>query len=318
MSSKILWSANDPGGANAIFPVVEALKARGDEVAGVATGPALQFARARGLAVYDAPPFVPNLFLAGTSMGDSTDEKIFRTLGSTPSVYVMDAWGNYKGRFSKDGIDISYMPTKVCVVDEYSKQDAITEGVPESHIEVTGNPHFDHFADTITRAYEDKQLVVFVSQPVSQDVGGAYGFDEYAVLKDVIEVLPDECRLEIRLHPREQVGKYDAYVGGRISVGEGSLEEALSRAGFVVGMFSPVLLQAAIAGKPILSYQPHGVKDNLITNELGLTRKASSHDELEQALREYAAGTYKNPGDVSTVLPKGATARVVAVIDSLL
>lgn len=318
MSSKILWSANDPGGANAVIPVAQALVARGDTVAGVATGPALAIAKAKGLAVYDTPPFAPDLFLAGTSIGDSVDEGIFRTLGSTPTVYVMDFWGNYKSRFTKDGIDLNYLPTKVCVIDEQSKKDAMAEEIPEDRLEVTGNPHFDHFVDGITRTAEDKRLVVFASQPIIDDVGHAYGFDEYAALEDLIALLPQEHYVEIRLHPRDKAGKYDKYLGERVRIAGGTLEESLSRSGLVVGMTSAILFQAAAAGKLVLSYQPHGTMDNLVTNTLGLTHKASTREELAQALAEYVAGSYKNPGDVAALLPKGATERVIAVIDSLL
>ncbi len=320
MSSNILWSANDPGGANAIAPVIEALVARGDEVAGVATGPALDIAKTKGFAVFSEPPFVPDLFLAGTSMGDSVDEKIFRTLGSVPSVYVMDFWGNYRGRFSKDGVDINYLPTKVCVIDDWSKKDAIAEGVPQEHIEVTGNPYFDHFADTITRDHEDKNEIVFISQPIRADVGDAYGYDEFAALDDLvscIQTLP-QYRLVLRLHPREKSDKYNTYLSAQVSVTQGSLEEVLSRAGLVVGAFSPVLMQAAVAGKAVISHQPNSRVDNLITNELGLTHKTTTQEGLARAVARYVAGTYRNPGDVKSILPKGATERVIGVIDSLL
>src|SRR3989338_9378507 len=151
-SKRILWSANDPGGANAVVPVVEALVRRGDDVVGVVTGPALEIAQQKKLPVALESPWRPDLFLAGTSGAlDSVDKQLLRTLRDTPSVYVMDFWNNYRMRFTE------ILPTRLCVIDEQSKKDAIADGLSAESIVVTGNPHFDHFADKISKSGEDPQ-----------------------------------------------------------------------------------------------------------------------------------------------------------------
>ena len=311
---RIIWSANDPGGANAVVPVVEALLSRGDEVVGVVTGPALTVAQQKNLPHAPEPPWRPDVFLSGTSAAlDSVDKKLLGALQGVPSVYVMDFWNNYRARFAE------VLPTKLCVIDEESKRDAIADGIPPQSIKVTGNPHFDHFADRITRTREDLALVLFISQPIRADDGGKYGFDEFRALEDVIASLPAGYRLGLRLHPRDERRKFDAYLNERVFLTEGELEETLSRAGLVIGMFSPVLIQAAVAGKAVLSYEPGLVgEDPLPTNRLRLTRCAHSAEELRVALELYSFGTWSaSRVDIRSLWPSGATERVVQVVDSL-
>ena len=283
------------------MPVVEALVARGDEVGEHIANPAI--------------------FLAGTSVSpDSADKKFLESHPEVPSVYVLDFWGNYRMRFTVASGAL-LVPTVFCVIDESAKRGAIAEGIPADHIVVTGNPYFEHFADRVTRAHEEKGRVLFISQPIRADAGAAYGFDEYQALEDVkseIERL-DGLELAIQLHPRDDVHKFDHYLGTTTALSTDPLDHALSRAGLVVGMFSPVLIQAAAAGKPVLSYQPGGTRDPLPTNRLGLTRKASGREQLREALAEYAAGTYQSaPVRVGDLWPKGATERIVNVIDRLI
>ncbi|OGG73993.1 hypothetical protein A3A40_00570 [Candidatus Kaiserbacteria bacterium RIFCSPLOWO2_01_FULL_54_20] len=332
---RILWSANDPGGMNAIAPVIRALIARGDEVVGITTGPAVAIAAQNGIAVQDAsacPEEVlrgkveaarSQVFLAGSSVGDSIDKKIFRLIPQVPSVYVLDFWSNYRMRFSAGEEDLGYLPTAICVIDELARREMLAAGFDGRRLHVTGNPHTEHFTEGITHDRENADEIVFISQPVREVDGEKYGFDEYLVLEHLaraVQKMPEPFYLHIRLHPKDEPHKFDGHLGGRISMfTASSLEESLSTAGLVVGMFSPVLIQAAAAGKQVLSYEP-GLKgeDPLATNRLGLTKKLATETELEDALRAYAAGEPPPATlDVSVLWPKGAAERIVRVIDSL-
>ena len=335
-SKKVLFSANDPGGANAILPVVKALIARGDSVRGIVTGPATDiFARA-GISADDAgeysatelareiTAFKPDVYLAGTSIGNSIDKRILEQLKGTPSVYVIDFWSRYGHRFPEAEADYTHLPTQICVTDERMRDEMVREGFPPEQLAITGNPHFEHFTEGITRDAEDARLAVFISQPIRKDVQAEgtldCGFDEYKVLETVIAFLPAGMRLSIRLHPREERDKFDAYLNGRVAIaGEATLEEALSNAGLVIGMFSPVLMQSALAGKPTISYQPERTgEDPLPTNAPGITQAPKNEKELAGLLAAYAQGIFpRSKHGVEILWPKGATLRVVAVIDQL-
>ena len=318
------------------MPVVSSLINRGDFVYGVAAGPAVLIAKQKGLSAHDAANFSndalkkeltiirPDIFLAGTSSGDSIDKKIFGLIPQVPSVYVLDFWSNYRMRFSTDGNDLAYLPNAICVMDELARSEMLDEGFPDDRINVTGNPHIEHFTEGVTTDHENLFEILFISQPVKEIDGSQYGFDEYIVLDHLshaVKKLPQMYRLSIRLHPKENARKYDKFVDTRVALDDAkTLEESLSKAGLVVGMFSPVLIQAAAAGKKVLSYQPGLTKtDPLITNRIGVTRKTNDENGLEKALDEYVQEVYRTTDiNVEKIWPRGATERILQVIDNLL
>lgn len=305
---KVLYAAQDPGGKNAILPVIVALKAEGAEVGEDMTA--------------------PDIFIAGTSAGDSPDKRIMRELGKTPSLSVLDFWLNYWQRFSSPGKkDFAYLPTRICVMDDIAKEEMLAEGFPEERLAVTGNPHFDHFADTVTREGEEIERILFISQPI-RAVASLSGYaqaanDEYVALTDILQVLdtlPGQYHMSLRLHPKEPADKYAEYLGPRVRRAlEPTLEETLSRAGLVIGIFSPVLMQAAAADKKVLSYEPNlaGI-DPLVSNRACVTTRIENKEELAKALTAYARGEWPFVTcPLREVWPAGATERVVNEVHAL-
>ncbi|MDO8561477.1 MAG: hypothetical protein Q7S05_01480 [bacterium] len=325
---RILFCAKDAGGANAIAPVVAALAEEGASLQGVLVGPAQDIFSAARMRFTSQTASAPDIFIAGTSAGDSPDKQIMKTLGSAPSLYVLDFWLNYWQRFSTAGEkDFAYMPTRICVMDDVARQEMLAEGFPAERLVVTGNPHFDHFADSITRENEEKERILFVSQPLSS-VANMPGFspvayDEYATLKDILQALgtlPEQYYVSLRLHPKEPADKYAEFLGPRVRrAPEKTLEEALSGAGLIVGISSPVLMQAAAAGKRVLSYEPElSGKDPLVSNRAGVTTRVESKKELADAMAAYARGEWLFiTRSLREVWPLGATERVVAAVHAL-
>jgi hypothetical protein len=213
-------------------------------------------------------------------------------------------------------------------MDDIAKEEMLAEGFPVERLVVTGNPHFDHFADDITHETEEDERILFISQPL-RAIGALPGYtsvayDEYAVLEDLIEMLahlPERFFLSLRLHPKEPADKYAEYLGPRVRrATEATLEEALSCAGLVVGMSSPVLMQAATAGKKVLSYEPGlAGEDPLVSNRVGVTTRIESQTALSEALAAYAGGRMLpfQTRPLREVWPIGATERVVAVVHAL-
>ena len=305
---KVSYYAKDPGGANAIAPVIALLKASGETV--------------------DEMLADPDIFIGGTSAGDTPDKKLVRTLGGVPSVYVLDFWLNYWQRFSTTGIkDFAYMPTKICIMDDTAKEEMLAEGFPAERLAVTGNPHFDHFADRVTHEGEERERILFLSQPLraTADISGfaPVASDEYAVLEDSIASLaslPEHYFLSIRLHPKEPRDKYQPYFGARVRMAdEPTLEEAMSHSGLIIGISSPTIMQATAAGKKALSYEPKlAGKDPLVSNRVGVTTRIVNKEALKDAFMQYGRGTwpFKNR-PMREVWPAGATERVVEVVREL-
>ena len=320
---KVLFSAHDAGGANAVLPVLAALAGKGAELRGVLGGPAQDIfavARIPCTAPGDGPA---DIFIAGTSAGDTPDKRIMRELGETPSLYVLDFWLNYWQRFSTTGEkDAALLPTRICVMDDIAKEEMLAAGFPAGRLVVTGNPHFDHFADGIARNAEEKGRILFISQPLRSSA--AFPFDEFSVLSDLhsaIETLPEEYYISIRPHPKEERGKFDAYLSSRVRLaGEPTLEDAMSASGLIIGMVSPTLIQAAAAGKRVVSYEPGLVgADSLVSNPCGVTRRLLTAAELAAELGDYAAGKPAPAAeDFRKFWPSGATERVVEEVLALI
>jgi hypothetical protein len=320
---KVLFSAHDAGGANAIAPVIAALGDMGAELHGVLSDPAQDIFAASRIPFTAGPSASADIFVAGTSAGDTPDKRIMREIGETPSLYVLDFWLNYWQRFSTTGgKDSALLPTRICVMDDIAKKEMIAEGFPSERLTVTGNPHFDHFADAVTGDSEEKQRILFLSQPLRSSA--AFPFDEFSVLSDMassLKTLPEEYYISIRLHPKEERGKFDAYLSPRVRLAEeATLEDAMSASGLIVGMISPTLIQAAAAGKRVVSYEPGLVgADSLVSNRCGVTRRLDTPAGLAAELGDYAAGKPAPAAeDFRKFWPSGATERVVEEVLALI
>ena len=219
---KVLLSAQDPGGANAVIPVAVEMQKRGDAVVAMAEGAARDMCAARGIALSDMSD--PDVILFGTSGGESVEKRVLLQMrGKAPTVAVLDFWSNYWQRFSGPGTkDFKYLPDMVCVMDDIARDEMLAEGFPPERIAVTGNPHFDHFADGITRESEDQKRVLFISQPIRADTKipglARPPSDEYDALDALCAALPAGHMLSIRLHPRDTRNKYDRYLNSRITI----------------------------------------------------------------------------------------------------
>ena len=334
---RILFSANDPGGANAILPVIEMLIVRGDRCEGYLTGPARDIFARRGIPFIDAEgvphqkieedidAFSPDVFVASRSIGVTIDKYLLLMMRkrSVRSVYVLDFWSAYKESVWDARDPFYYLPDAYCVMDDLARDEMLAEGFPPETLRVTGNPHFEHFTEGITCDNEDPHEILFISQPIRSDLGALYGFDEFSALRGLIEAvdpLPEEYHICVRLHPRDELGKFDDMLSTRVTLSKAqTLEEALSGAGLIVSPFSQVLIQARAAGKSVISFQPDAqAPDPLPTNRLGLTAKASTVGELRGLLDRYAGGEpVAAQIDIEKLWPKGAADSIMKVIDLL-
>ena len=319
---KSLFYAHDAGGAQAVAPVIKLAQEKGNKVIVYADGPARSILERKAIAAKD-PSALNNADITaaaaavfGTSVGDTFDKKLLQDLrGKIPTVAIIDYWSNYRMRFT-DGSGHFIEPDLILVIDEAMKEQMIKEGFDEARIIITGNPHFDNFTEGIKREREDPKEVLFISQPLSTlRKYTDFGFDEFSALTDLKEVLKNtKYSLVIRLHPKDELGKYDSYLNERTTLSnEKSLEDAISRAGVIIGMISPVLIQAAGAGKRVLSYEP-GLKvaDPLESNTQGITERAINKDELSKFFSE---SRMKKQVSIESIGPKGATARALRAIE---
>ena len=276
--AEVLLYAHDPGGANALSPLVGELKSRGHGVVVYGSGPALDFLPGARRCVVSARELIdevsPDFLFTGTSAADAV-EKDLRVCARTrkiPSVAVLDHWVNYGVRFShyttaeseRYLVDRVFdrLPDYIVVMDQMAKTEMVKEGVSGEMIYVLGNPHFDVLnADFSSLSVDSlrnellagaKKLVVFASEPYTEDYGQGY---ELEALRTVLRILPKDVRLVVKPHPREQVDKFKG-TGAFVLPRSVSALQAVKASDVVVSMTSMVLIEAMICGRKAVSYQP--------------------------------------------------------------
>jgi len=206
---KVITACQDPGGTNAVYPVVKALKARGYDVIVCAAGHAAgilkkkncpcvevdlaDISHVQGIVDEHAPKYV----LLGTSWGNSVED-LFVTVCRKKHIFtaaVLDSWAYYKERFSDidAGGEPKFMPDIVCAMDDYAKNEMIQAGLPADRIFVTGNPYFDDLREQAARFTQktkeslldkwllesDTKIVSFFSQTIDKTFGSSAGDPRY-------------------------------------------------------------------------------------------------------------------------------------------
>ncbi len=156
----IVVVCGDPGGGNAVAPVVEVLQAQGR-----LNAHALAYRQAhtlwtdRGLPHEiisdDTTPkdirvqlrrLDARLVLTGTSVNPLEFEKLYITCArdlSIPSLSVLDFWTNYRLRFSNPNGELAFLPDRIAVMDDLARAEMIAAGFPSGCLVVTGQPALD-------------------------------------------------------------------------------------------------------------------------------------------------------------------------------
>ena len=230
-------------------------------------------------------------FLFSVNIHDSRPLRIARLAKELNifTFHLLDYWNDYRGRLERDQLDM-FIPTRYFVPDEFALKKSIQEGVPRDIIKIVGQPAFSdsHFFYKISSLKKspfnfinqnNKKILLFISEPVSDDQGRSYeenpnyrGYTEEDVLKILIKALSslNENYLIVLLpHPRQNIEKLKLFwrLSGGESFGEIYISEnsrkLLPFVDGVIGMASTLLYESWLIGKTALSIQPGVIKNNL-------------------------------------------------------
>jgi hypothetical protein len=315
MNKNILLFSRDPGGANVIIPLFEPLKRKGYIVKLFGKDHALKKYNESGIASFNIVEHVhdiklneielfltkekPDFIITGTSGDDYIERFIWKSAEKLgiPSFAILDQWINYGIRFSKyllselnkykeDKIH-RYLPSKILVMDEYAKQEAIKDGLPPARMETVGHPHFQSLLEkkkTITKERIDElrnsltvgssdYMITFASEPVEGDYNKEdsahlyWGFTEKTIFKELMESLKivsgttgrGIC-VVLKLHPRENPNSFSALIDTyeadpiRVVIPHNLDAHILMGASDIIcGMSSMFLIESIILDKPVIS-----------------------------------------------------------------
>jgi spore coat polysaccharide biosynthesis protein SpsF (cytidylyltransferase family) len=311
LKNRIIFVAQNPGGFNAISPVIKKIKDR-VKVLTLLSADAKAIAKKEKIKFIDTDKkndeqlkgylekFAPRAVVTGTSQGMSLDKKIIDWAKDKeiPTVSIIDFWANYRIRFSSpETADLAYLPDYICVIDEYMKKQMVNEGFKNGQLFITGNPYFDTFGNY---SKIKGKFIVFAEQPLSelyaksQKTDKASKIDEVKVFADFVAALEKQKTkypILIVLHPRcKKISKFDNIIAGsilKIKIFKGNPENLWREAELILGINSVVLFQSALEGKKVLSYQPGLTEkeDPLMSNRLRLSEAAYSRQEMERKIR---------------------------------
>lgn len=329
--SEVMLYAHDPGGANALVPImnvlVNSLNTLGQRDVNIhvyADGPAVSVFKHAGYTPISLKSmglsdinWIGNWFaeqsfsavITGTSANDMTEKYLWHAARQQGclSVAVLDQWVNYGIRFADVGLNQNaaylnspthpYLPDMLAVMDETAKNELL-EAVPEfktpsqlfanydERVWVTGQPHFStviqEIHNTNTTAIKSRlqintneHVAVFASEPFSETYKNKppYGFSEYSIAESLLEEIQrlspsiqQSWRVILKLHPKESIDKYaklltqiklpsDSPVQVQVIQEECTSRELIAIADVVMGMASMMLLEGALANKPVVSFQ---------------------------------------------------------------
>lgn len=245
---------------------------------------------------------------------------------SIPSFAILDQWINYGIRFSSypvSQIDIyernvnkDYLPTKICVMDNYAKNELLNLGFDQKDVIVTGHPLFSlvskkrlDITDSQIQTYRKELdvrdtdfLITYASEPLTETYSTCnnIGYSELTIFEEIIKALlkisVDTQRkivLIIKIHPRECADKYrrlmkkikTGNLDVRIDISSHPWDLILSSQ-LICGMSSMLLIESVILRVPILSIQI-GLRgeDSFILSQQKRTKTILSQYTLMKAFK---------------------------------
>jgi len=309
--AKILFFAHDPGGANAIAPLMAPLRTEGHEIVVCAKGPALKIVpQANPLPENSIETLTPELVITGTSANDRSEKKLWMECQkqAVPSIAILDHWMNYGVRFSQYGLreieayqshkKLECLPEYIVVMDEFARQEMINEGFPPKCLVALGNPHFDAVIEgaknidrrktrQILGVDEDTYLIMFASEPYSEDYGRGPELEALDDLLEGVAELHANVKIIVRPHPKELPEKFSRFCGVQVDKQTPYCESILA-SDLIVSMTSMFLIEALILGKNVISYQVGASsKDNFILTRNQVLPFINHKEELKQELKAF-------------------------------
>lgn len=314
MNKKILLFSRDPGGANTIIPIVMPLKEKGYETKLFGKDVALEKYLKADLSSFDIMNYIkntdliniekflmqekPDFIITGTSADDFTEKYIWKAAEKLgiPSFAILDQWINYGIRFSKyktseireynNDKKHHYLPSKILLMDDHAKNEAVKNGLEPSRIIVTGQPYFETIikkkektsSETIKKIREKMGIdetsfvITFASEPVSIDYNNSenyWGFNERTIIKETLESIKmvssgyrKKIYFIIRPHPREDIDSYkdlillfkNEKIDFIVDRNSDSWDLILT-SDLILGMSSMFLIESVILGKSVISVQ---------------------------------------------------------------
>lgn len=268
----------------------------------------------------------PDIIFTDTNDTDfdfSIDKKFLKTAKefNKPTVSIVDSWVNYGGRF---GVKLEYLPDNILAIDQKMKEELSSIGIPSNIIKITGSPRFDKFSNIKKTKVEN--LIVFYSQPFFEKKP-----NEIEIFRDIVNALEKmypKKEIIIKFHPTREENKkdrkkYDNIIKNsilKIKKAEKNIkaEDLTKKAELIIGINSIALVDAALMGKRVISYQPGRNKksDFLISNKYGWSLPVYKKEKLFFALQDIFKKPPVKKEELEKYTKNNSTGKVINFLNS--
>ena len=281
LSERIAVACHDAGGANLIIGWLRRMPKL--QVKPHLGGPAIAlwqkaFPNAKNLPLDEALAQSTRL-LSGTGWGSSLEHEARAAARKRgiPSIAVLDHWVNYAERFERNGETV--YPGELWVTDKYALALASALG-GESRVRLMPNAYLEEQVAEIreldaTQREPSPKNVLYALEPIrrrwksDETEPGEFQALNYFCANLSSLGLSDDASIRLRPHPSDPPGKYDAWCARhrerdiRLAADE-PLSAAISRAAWVVGCESFVLVVGLAAGRRVASTLPPWAPKSLL------------------------------------------------------
>ena len=283
LKRKILFVFSDPGGAKPVLAFIENEKLIDTFVISDRIYPFFKDFKTSvtpfNNSVEDIlDSYCPDLVFTGTSYSSDIEKQFIYTanLKGIHTISFVDHWTSMRTRF-EDKWGNLILPDQIAVIDDRAKRIAISEGLDEKRIMITGNPYYkwleawnpsitkEKYLNSIGISDCEKKIVVYAPDPLSNINGKEiYGFDELSATSILVELFQKhqlelkDWKVLVKAHPNQDrhklsriIKKDDSFYMLPENVNSNS---SIYYADFVMGFFSSFLIEATIMNRPVLRF----------------------------------------------------------------
>ncbi len=203
-----------------------------------------------------------DLVLTGTSMLSRLETTVWRVCHehSIPCVAICDMWSEYRRRVT-DEHGTAPLPL-LLVIDERMQKEARAELGKDLRIKVVGSPHFNRLLVSGQRQQQERANIRFVSEPVASlfPDTGLHEFYVAAMLIAARDKLGSDAPVVLRPHPQDNSEAWRRFVydyrARNVRLDDEPSWHCHTSTHMALGMSSMMLIELAIAGIPVASFQP--------------------------------------------------------------